>query len=211
MLASAPTDRTPAQTKTLFDHYLNSFDKPYQDLGKAKDKVNGELAALSKTKITSMVMADNPANKTRKTYLLMRGQYASPDKSKEFSPDTPAFLPPMKQGLPKTRLGMAKWLIDPEHPLTARVAANRHWQTIFGRGLTSTPSDFGSQGNWPTHPDLINWLAADFRDNGWTSRERSSKWSPPPPTANPPSPARNILKRTRSIYTTPGLPLPYDG
>ena len=167
LLAIAPTDRTPAQTKTLFDHYLNSFDKPYQDLGKEKDKVNGELAALSKTKITSMVMADNPANKTRKTYLLMRGQYASPDKSKEFSPDTPAFLPPMKQGLPKTRLGMAKWLIDPEHPLTARVAANRHWQTIFGRGLTSTPSDFGSQGNWPTHPDLINWLAADFRDNGW--------------------------------------------
>ena len=62
---------------------------------------------------------------------------------------------------------MAKWLIDPEHPLTARVAANRHWQTIFGRWLTNTPSDFGSQGNWPTHPDLINWLAADFRDNGW--------------------------------------------
>lgn len=167
LLAIAAGDRTPAQTKTLFDHYLHSLDKPYQALGKEKDKVNGEIAALSKNKITSMIMADNPANKMRKTYLLMRGQYASPDKSKEYLPDTPAFLPPMKEDLPKTRLGMAKWLIDPEHPLTARVAANRHWQTIFGRGLTNTPSDFGSQGNWPTHPDLINWLAADFRDNGW--------------------------------------------
>ena len=167
LLALAASDRTPEQTKTLFDHYLNSIDKPYQALAREKDKVNGELASLGKTKITSMIMADNPANKMRKTYLLMRGQYSSPDKSKEFTPDTPGFLPPMKEDLPKTRLGLAKWIVDPQHPLTARVAVNRHWQTIFGRGLTDTPSDFGSQGNWPTHPDLINWLAADFRKNGW--------------------------------------------
>ena len=167
LLALAASDRTPEQTKTLFDHYLNSIDKPYQALAREKDKVNGELASLGKSKITSMIMADNPANKMRKTYLLMRGQYSSPDKSKEFTPDTPSFLPPMKEDLPKTRLGLAKWIVDPQHPLTARVAANRHWQTIFGRGLTNTPSDFGSQGNWPTHPDLINWLAADFRKNGW--------------------------------------------
>jgi len=167
LLALSASDRTPGQTKTLFDHYLNSIDKPYQGLAKEKDQVTGELASLAKSKITSMIMADNPANKMRKTYLLMRGQYSSPDKSKEFEPDTPTFLPPMKEDLPKTRLGLAKWIVDPQHPLTARVAANRHWQTIFGRGLTDTPSDFGSQGNWPTHPDLINWLAADFRDNGW--------------------------------------------
>ena len=167
LLAIAATERTPAQTKTLFDHFLNSLDKPYQELGKEKDKINGELASLTKSKITSMIMADNPDNKMRKTYLLMRGQYSSPDKTKEYLPNTPTFLPPMKEDLPRTRLGMAKWLIDPEHPLTARVAANRHWQTIFGRGLTNTPDDFGSQGNWPTHPDLINWLAADFRENAW--------------------------------------------
>jgi len=167
LLAIAPADRTPAQTKTLLDHYLHSLDKPFRALGKEKDKLTGELAALSKNKITSMIMADNPANKMRKTYLLMRGQYSSPDKSKEFKPNTPSFLPAMKNDLPKTRLGLAKWIVDPEHPLTARVAANRHWQTIFGRGLTNTPSDFGSQGNWPTHPDLINWLANDFRKNGW--------------------------------------------
>jgi len=167
LLALAASERTPEQTKTLFDHYLNSIDKPYQALAREKDKINGELASLGKSKITSMIMADNPANKMRKTYLLMRGQYSSPDKSKEFEPNTPTFLPPMKEDLPKTRLGLAKWIVDPQHPLTARVAVNRHWQTIFGRGLTDTPSDFGSQGNWPTHPDLINWLAADFRKNGW--------------------------------------------
>ena len=167
LLAIAASERTPEQTKVLFDHYLHSLDKPFRELGKERDKIGGELASLGKTKITSMIMADNPANKMRKTYLLMRGQYSSPDKTKEFLPDTPAFLPPMKEDLPKTRLGLAKWIVDPKHPLTARVAANRHWQTIFGRGLSNTPSDFGSQGSWPTHPDLINWLAADFRDNGW--------------------------------------------
>ena len=76
-------------------------------------------------------MGDNPPNKMRKTYILMRGQYASPDKSKEILPDTPAFLPPMKKELPKNRLGLAKWLMDKDHPLTARdsksILANNFW------------------------------------------------------------------------------------
>lgn len=167
LLALAASERTPAQTKTLFEHYLITLDKPYQSLANEKNKVSGELASLSKSKITSMIMADNPANKMRKTYLLMRGQYSSPDKSKEISANTPSFLPAMNKDTPRNRLGMAQWLVDPDHPLTARVAANRHWQTIFGRGLTDSPSDFGAQGSWPTHPGLIDWLAADFRDNGW--------------------------------------------
>jgi hypothetical protein len=97
----------------------------------------------------------------------MRGQYSSPEKDKEIEPGTPAFLPEMSKDLPKNRLGMAKWLMDPAHPLTARVSANRHWQTIFSQGIVDTPSDLGSQGNRPTHPDLLDWLAADLRDNGW--------------------------------------------
>jgi hypothetical protein len=114
-----------------------------------------------------MIMGDNPPNKMRKTYILMRGQYASPDESKEILPDTPSFLPPMDKELPKNRLGLAKWLMDKDHPLTARVTVNRYWQTIFGRPLVSTPGDFGSQGSWPTHPDLLSWLAKDFIDNKW--------------------------------------------
>ena len=167
LLAIAPTERSESQTKALFEHYLNSLDKPYKQLVDQRRKLDGQLASLGKSKINSMIMADNAANKFRKTYLLMRGQYASPDKSKEIPPQTPAFLPPMKEELPKTRLGMAKWLTSDEHPLTPRVTANRHWQTIFGRGIVDTPSDFGSQGSWPTHPELLDWLAADLRDNGW--------------------------------------------
>lgn len=97
----------------------------------------------------------------------MRGQYSSPDKSREIFPDTPAFLPPMKEDFPKNRLGLARWLMDKKHPLTARVTVNRYWQTIFGHALVSTPGDFGAQGSWPTHPDLLNWLAADFQNSNW--------------------------------------------
>jgi hypothetical protein len=165
LLGIAAADRTPAQTKTLFEHYLNSLDKPYKGLVDQRRKLDTQLAGLKKTKITSMVMGDNA--KRRATYLLMRGQYSSPKKDKEIEPGTPVFLPKMSKGLPKNRLGMAKWLMDPAHPLTARVTANRHWQTIFSQGLVDTPSDFGSQGNRPTHPDLLDWLAADLRDNGW--------------------------------------------
>ena len=99
-----------------------------------------------------MVMADNPPNKMRDTYLLVRGQYSSPDKSKVIQPNTPKFLPAMKDGNSKNRLGLAKWLTDKKNPLTPRVTVNRYWQTIFGRGISDTPSDFGSQGKWPTHP-----------------------------------------------------------
>ena len=105
-----------------------------------------------------MVMGDNPPDKRRKTYVLMRGQYSAPDKSKEIKPDTPSFLPPMNKDLPKNRLGLAKWLMDKSHPLTARVTANRYWQTIFGRPLVTTPGDFGSQGSWPSHPELLTGL-----------------------------------------------------
>ena len=168
LLAISKADRTPAQTNALLEHYLNSLDQPYKDIVAQRRKLDGELAGLNKgSKVTSMVMADNPQNKMRKTYLLMRGNYASPDKSAEIAAGTPAFLPEMDEDLPKTRLGMAKWLMSPEHPLTARVTANRHWQTIFGRGIVDSPSDFGSQGSWPTHPELLDWLAADLRDNGW--------------------------------------------
>ena len=160
-------NRTQSQTEILLTHFLETMDESYKKINDQKAKAQQALETLQKAKLTSMVMGDNPDNKRRKTYLLMRGQYASPDKSKEILPDTPAFLPPMKKELPKNRLGLARWLVDEEHPLTSRVTVNRHWQTLFGNALVSTPGDFGSQGSWPTHPDLLSWLAADFVENGW--------------------------------------------
>ena len=167
ILAIEESNRTEAQKQVLLSHYLESNDKLYQDIQSQKKSADKNLSDLKNKKLTSMIMGDNPPNKMRKTYLLMRGQYASPDKSKEILPDTPAFLPPMKDDLPRNRLGLAKWLLDKEHPLTARVTVNRYWQTIFGRPLVATPGDFGSQGSWPTHPDLLSWLAKDFVDHGW--------------------------------------------
>ena len=167
ILAVEENNRTRAQKEVLIAHYFQSKDKPYQQIYKQKKSTDKSLADLRSKKLTSMIMGDNPPNKRRKTYLLMRGQYASPDKSKEILPDTPAFLPPMKEDLPKNRLGLAKWLLDKEHPLTARVTVNRYWQTIFGRPLVATPGDFGSQGSWPTHPDLLSWMAKDFVDHEW--------------------------------------------
>ncbi len=108
-----------------------------------------------------MVMREMP----RPTYLLKRGAYDAPGERVE--PGTPAALSPFDVSWPRNRLGLARWLTDPNHPLTARVAVNRWWQAFFGRGIVPTPEDFGSQGQLPSHPELLDWLARTFIDSGW--------------------------------------------
>ncbi|MEM0925854.1 MAG: DUF1553 domain-containing protein, partial [Planctomycetota bacterium] len=97
--------------------------------------------------------------------ILLRGQYDQPGKT--VSRRVPEFLPDMDPSLPKDRRGLSKWLVDPDNPLTARVAVNRIWQSIFGTGLVRSSEDFGNQGEPPTHRQLLDWLAVDFRENGW--------------------------------------------
>ncbi len=106
----------------------------------------------------------------RQTYLLTRGQYDQPDKKQPVTAGAPEAVSSMGDELPRNRFGLARWLVSAEHPLTARVAVNRYWQILFGRGLVSTPDDFGSQGAFPTHPALLDWLALETMQGGWDTK-----------------------------------------
>lgn len=112
---------------------------------------------------TVMVMRESPV--PRQTFVLRRGAYDQP--GEKVTPGVPAVLPPFKPEWPANRLGLAYWLVDRANPLTARVTVNRFWQMLFGAGIVKTVEDFGSQGEWPMHPELLDWLAAEFMENGW--------------------------------------------
>ncbi len=112
---------------------------------------------------TVMIMKDDPG--IRKSFLLVRGAYDQ--HGEEVNAAVPSALPQLSEDLPKNRLGLARWLMDRKNPLTARVTVNRFWQMIFGTGLIKTVEDFGSQGEWPIHQDLLDWLAVEFMESGW--------------------------------------------
>ncbi len=120
---------------------------------------------------TVMVMQEMPT--PRPTYLLTRGQFDLPDTSEVLQPGVPLSLnefqesPADSQTMPGDRLALARWLVDPRHPLTARVAVNRMWQQFFGTGLVKTSENFGLQGELPSHPELLDWLAVEFVESGW--------------------------------------------
>ena len=165
ILAIAPEERNDKQLETLKNHFLNGIDKPYQELAKQLNQTRAKLNELDKPVTTVMVMSD--VAKMRPTYILDRGNYASPLKDREVKMGVPAALPPLPEGATANRLGLAKWLVQPSHPLTARVTVNRYWHMLFGAGIVRTLEDFGAQGAWPTHPDLLDWLAVDFVESGW--------------------------------------------
>jgi hypothetical protein len=112
-----------------------------------------------------MIMRDD---KPRDTFILDRGEYLKP--KEKVSGTTPAFLPPATKGSPQNRLGFAQWLFQPDHPLTARVQVNRMWQTLFGTGLVKTVEDLGVQSEVPVHGTLLDWLAVEFRERGWSMK-----------------------------------------
>jgi hypothetical protein len=128
-----------------------------------RDRLRQERAALEKQERTTMVMQEMP--KPRDTFVLVRGQYDR--HGDKVSAALPAFLPPLPAGAPANRLGLARWLVDPEQPLTARVTVNRYWQLLFGTGLVKTAEDFGSQGEFPSHPELLDYLATELVRTGW--------------------------------------------
>lgn len=125
------------------------------------------LSFLNKKDTSRMMVSvmEEFKDTVRQTYILSRGLYDAP--TDPVRPSTPPAIMPFSEALPKNRLGLAQWTVDKENPLTARVFVNLIWQEIFGTGLVKTAGDFGMQGDLPTHPELLDWLAVDFMENGW--------------------------------------------
>jgi hypothetical protein len=150
---------TPPQTDKVFHYFLQHHSPEELRLKKQRyDDAFRALMDLDAKAPTVMVMEE--MSPPRKTYMLKRGQYDQP--GEEVERNVPGALPPLDSSLPKNRLGLAQWLVDPGNPLTSRVTVNRVWQQFFGQGLVKTTEDFGSQGQWPTHPELLDWLAVEF-------------------------------------------------
>ncbi|MCE9531097.1 MAG: PSD1 and planctomycete cytochrome C domain-containing protein [Planctomycetes bacterium] len=135
-------------------------------LMKSKELVTAEKTKLEQSIPSSMIFRDAPT--PRQAFVMLRGQYDKPGDKVE--PNTPAAFPRLKTTSRPTRLDLARWMVGKENPLTARVYVNRLWQQFFGLGLVKTSNDFGLQGEPPTHMELLDWLAADFRDGGWDIR-----------------------------------------
>ncbi|WP_018623132.1 PSD1 and planctomycete cytochrome C domain-containing protein [Spirosoma luteum] len=138
--------------------------KPLMEI--CDEDIQGILSFVNKldtNKLIVSVMGD--LDTTRKTFILKRGVYDAP--GDEVQPGTPAAILPFNEQYPKNRLGLAKWMFDRKNPLTARVYVNQVWQEFFGKGIVKTPSDFGMQGELPSHPELLDWLAVDFMEHGW--------------------------------------------
>jgi mono/diheme cytochrome c family protein len=137
---------------------------PTHEVVAARDEVWGEHLALHRAVPTTMVMAELP--QPRPAFVLNRGAYDAP--GEPVTPGVPeALLAPWPAGAPRNRLGLAQWLVQPNHPLTSRVVVNRFWTQLFGTGIVKTLEDFGYQSEWPSHPELLDWLARDFVDGGW--------------------------------------------
>jgi len=145
------------------EHFLLSSSEAYAEALSELRDARAEAASAAESVTEIMVMHDSPG--VRETRLLARGAYDQP--GERVTPETPSVFPPFPTDTPRNRLGLARWLTDSKHPLTARVAANRFWQLVFGEGLVRTPEDFGTQGQSPTHPELLDYLAATFIESGW--------------------------------------------
>lgn len=147
---------------------LRQFAKVTPELAKERRQIEELRSKLPKFP-TTLVMRERPPGHTRKTFRLHRGEFLDP--KEEVSPGVPAVLPPLPAGEPPNRLTLARWLVSRENPLTARVVMNRHWEAFFGRGLVRTLEDFGFQGELPSHPDLLDWLAVEFMNQGWSQKQ----------------------------------------
>jgi mono/diheme cytochrome c family protein len=156
--------RTPAQKEKLLRHYL----RVAPELAKARAEIEG-LRKQMPAYPTTLVMKERPADDPRPTHLHNRGEFLQPRQKVE--PGVLAVLHPFPKDLPRNRLGFAKWLVSPEDPLVGRVTVNRQWAAFFGKGIVPTLGDFGYQGDAPSHPELLDWLAVEFVQRGWSVKQ----------------------------------------
>jgi hypothetical protein len=163
--------RRPAAERTQADHdaLFSAWRKTLPDAAAVNEKIVALWAKAPKAPTTIMHAASRPAAWRRPTHLLDRGTWNQP--KHEVRPHVPAGLHPLAESNEPPRLAFAKWLVDPRSPLSARVAVNRIWQTLFGQGLVETPDDFGTRAPVPEYRDLLDWLAVDFQEKGFSQKE----------------------------------------
>jgi hypothetical protein len=168
IVAIETSKRTPAQREEL--------KKYYRTLAPELKELRDQIAALKKQQselqakfVTSPIMKELAKNQQRKTNILVRGNFL--DKDKEVTPGVPGVFSPLPTDREANRLALAQWMVDAKNPLTARVAVNRYWEQLFGRGLVETPEDWGLRGKLPTHPELLDWLATEFVARNWDVKQ----------------------------------------
>lgn len=162
-LRIAENKRTAQDNDLLQQYYFTAYDDPYKKQEGQIEKARRDTINLLKQTPTTLVFKET--EKPKPAHILIRGEYDQ--KGDVVQRSTPDVLPAFDKSFPKNRLGLAMWLTQPNHPLTSRVAVNRFWQQVFGTGIVKTSEDFGSQGEPPTHPELLDWLSVDFQENGW--------------------------------------------
>ncbi len=167
-IVRTPAGKRPAaDIEAAFGWWLRSIDPTAKAMQGKLAALEAEEAAIKSRGTFAHVMRER--GEPAMAYLLHRGEY---DKRRDpVKADTPDVLPPLPAELPRNRLGLARWLVGPEHPLTARVTVNRFWQEVFGAGLVRSTGDFGVTGELPSHPELLDWLAVEFRESGWDVKQ----------------------------------------
>ena len=167
IVAKQPAQLTSADRKILSNYYFSAVHEPTL-LARKKLMETRKTLADSTEKIQELMVMQESAT-PKQTYVLARGVYDAP--GEKVYPNTPERIFAFPKNLPKNRYGLAQWLTDADNPLTARVAVNRYWQLLFGTGIVKTTEDFGNQGELPTHPELLDWLAITFRESQWNVKQ----------------------------------------
>ena len=163
-IAHKPTSAwTPDEWHVAGEYYFNSIDKSFREMMTQIEQLDAQLVKLSDGGDLTMVAWEKPS--IAYAHVLTRGVYTT--RMERVEADTPHFLPHLPAGVPHDRLALAKWTVSPDNPLTARVTVNRMWNEVFGTGLVESTEDFGIMGQRPSNPELLDWLAVEFRESGW--------------------------------------------